>query len=79
MMERISLIKLCAIEPNALRRSRNEMASGKPCWIALSNIEQMEKMCSIVPLIPDIWREGWTMAYLVENVQDVLLGFCGIV
>ena len=46
-------MRRCDTDPKAFFRSRNDITNGKPCWIALSRMEQVEKICSIQPFMPD--------------------------
>ena len=40
------------MEPKALRRSTKVMATGRPLLLACSRMADIEKVCSITPLMP---------------------------
>ena len=49
----MSLMREWEIDPKAFHKSKKDIAKGVLCWTPLSKMQQIENMCSTVPLIPE--------------------------
>ena len=81
MCTRMSVIKAWVTEPKAFWRSRKVTARGIPCWIVLSMIAVVVRICSAVPLMPvrnpfEGW--GWLCHLKAGRFLGVSLISCGI-
>ena len=68
----MSLISVWTTDPNAFWRSRKVTARGLPCWMALSIIAVVVKVCSIVPLIytcKESFLNAWVDYIIFQQIR----------